>query len=166
VEHQNWNDDYSRKSVVSDPMPVRLSWKDYVSHKKFDVWINLQTVGNDVLCTGFSVNAVDNAPINIELYRRIPIINLIKRAKELVLPKPDLDTAQTGAHRGAKLDDDTLMEVARIYKEAHNYGNSPIKSIAKAFAISPSTSAKRVMLARQRGFLGKAIRGRSGEIKE
>jgi hypothetical protein len=139
-----------------------FTWTDPVTKQQFDVSIKFTKIGGMLRFTGVGITSVDNNTITVEIYRRVPIVQLAKDALASILPKPDFKATLKGAQRGATLPDDLLEEVARIYKDALNYGVSPIEAVAKAFSISKSTSAKRVMLARANGFLGKATRGKAG----
>jgi hypothetical protein len=139
-----------------------FTWTDPVTKQEFEVGIKFTKIGGMLRFTGVSVTSVSNDTITVEIYRRVPIIQLAKDALVSILPKPDFKATLTGAQRGATLPDDLLEEVARIYKDALNYGVSPIEAVSEAFSISKSTSAKRVMLARANGFLGKATRGKAG----
>ena len=144
-------------------MSNQFKWKDYVTGHTYKVTINLTKVNGMYVLTGVNLESLDKEQITVETYRRVPIVKMFNKAREQLLPKPTLTTEHRGSQRGALLSDEVLEEVARIYKEACNYGTSPIKSVAKAFGISKSTAAKRVMVAREHGMLGQAIRGKSGE---
>jgi len=64
--------------------------------------------------------------------------------------------------QGRRTPDDTLLqEVAEVYRR--NLGNNPTESVAEHFGRKHRTAALRVQQARQRGFLGAAIRGKAGE---
>lgn len=141
---------------------VVLLWKDPETNKKYYVSIHFVTVDGINRFVGYKVLSVDDSQITVELTRRIPLIKLEKEAKEKAFPKPKFNATLRGAQRGSTLPDDLLEEVAIIYKDALNYSVSPIKAVAKAFNISKSTAAKRVMLARKQGYLGKATRGKAG----
>lgn len=141
---------------------VVLSWKDPVTDKKYFVSIEFNTIDGENRFVGYGVSSVDDSQITVELTRRIPLMKLAKEATVRAFPKPKFNATLTGAQRGSTLPDDLLEEVATIYKDAVNYKVSPIEAVAKAFNISKSTSAKRVMLARKHGYLGKATRGKAG----
>lgn len=118
--------------------------------------------GSKMVLIGFGVHSESGTEITVEVYRRIPVMQLVRKALEVILGEPNLATTNVGAQRGASLSEDVLAEVARIYKETVARNLPPIPAIAEAFNISKSTSAKRVMLARKFGFLGKARKGKSG----
>lgn len=141
---------------------VVLLWKDPETNKKYYVSIHFVNVDGMNRFVGYKVLSVDDSQITVELTRRIPLIKLEKEAKEKAFPKPKFNATLQGAQRGSTLPDDLLEEVATIYKDALNYSVSPIKAVAEAFNISKSTAAKRVMLARKQGYLGKATRGKAG----
>lgn len=68
-----------------------------------------------------------------------------------------------GAQRGTALTDDALRAVAAVYRQAWQDEDSVTKAVAEAFNVSPSTAAKRVMAARDRGFLGPTPSNRGWE---
>lgn len=142
---------------------IHFPWVDPVTGNSFDISARIQLVGDVYRMVGFTINSVDLEQITVEQYRRIPLSKFMKQALSKVAPKPELEVTLKGAQRGASLPDDLLEEVARIYKDSVNYGNSPIPAIAQSFGISKSTAAKRVMLARKLGYLGKAVKGKAGE---
>ena len=141
---------------------VTLHWKDPVAKKGFDVTIKLKKIDGFIRLAGISIDPVGDFDLTVEMYRRVPIIELWKQAVKQSMPKPEFNATLTGAQRGSTLPDDLLEEVATIYKDALNYKLSPIEAVAKSFSISKSTAAKRVMLARKHGYLGKATRGKAG----
>lgn len=59
------------------------------------------------------------------------------------------------------VDDDLLREVAEVYRA--NLDRSPTRAVAERFGKAPSTAARYVQSARERGFLGAAINGKAGE---
>lgn len=142
---------------------VTLHWKDPVTQNGFDISAKIHKIDGVYRMTGISIDCVDKEQITVEQYRRIPISNIMKKGLSMVAPKPEMGVTLKGAQRGSSLPDDLLEEVARIYKDSINYGVSPIPAIASAFGISKSTAAKRVMLARKQGHLGKAVKGKAGE---
>jgi len=130
----------------------------------YTVTLTLRDDDNGIKMTlvGFGIHSDDGTEITVEVYRRIPVMQLVRKALEVILGQPNLATTKMGAQRGASLSEEVLAEVARIYKETVARNMPPIPAIAEAFSISKSTSAKRVMLARKFGFLGKAQKGKSG----
>ena len=67
-----------------------------------------------------------------------------------------LDTARTtsvGPQRGSQISDDVLKEVADVYQRAQRRGSAVTYAVATHFHVSESTAGKRIMKARQRGFL-------------
>lgn len=71
-----------------------------------------------------------------------------------------------GARRprqGSRVDDETLSQVADLYRAAVAAGDPPTAMIGKTMNASRSTAARWVTKARERGFLGPALRGRAGE---
>jgi hypothetical protein len=142
---------------------THFPWVDPVTGKSFDVATKIQQVNGAYRMIGISIQSVDGEQLTVEQYRRVPISTLMKKALSRIAPKPEMKATLKGAQRGSTLPDDLLEEVAQLYKQAVNYGNSPIAAIAQAFGVSQSTAAKRVMLARKLGYLGEAVRGKAGE---
>jgi hypothetical protein len=67
-----------------------------------------------------------------------------------------LDTVRetpVGPKRGSKIADDTLREVADVYQKATRLGSPVTRAVATHFHVSESTAGKRIMKARERGFL-------------
>ena len=67
-----------------------------------------------------------------------------------------LDTVRetpVGPQRGSKIADDTLQEVANVYQQAQLQGSPVTYAVATHFHVSESTAGKRIMKARERGFL-------------
>lgn len=61
------------------------------------------------------------------------------------------------------LGDDHYREVARVYLEAWNsHDPAPTVAVAQTFRIPKTTAAKRVVVARRRGYLGPAVPRRAG----
>jgi hypothetical protein len=65
------------------------------------------------------------------------------------------------AARQVKITDALLQEVARVYRE--NVGNKPTEKVAEHFDRRHRTATLYIKLARERGFLGEAIKGKAGE---
>jgi hypothetical protein len=67
-----------------------------------------------------------------------------------------LDTVRTtsvGPQRGSRISDEVLKEVADVYQRASLRGSPVTYAVATEFCVSESTAGKRIMKARQRGFL-------------
>jgi hypothetical protein len=67
------------------------------------------------------------------------------------------------AARKVKITDLLLREVARVYRA--NLGSGPTQAVAKHFGRGHRTATLYVAKARERGFLGPAIRGKAGEYE-
>jgi hypothetical protein len=68
--------------------------------------------------------------------------------------------------RGATLTDDHLEQVAAMYRRAIELGDPPTRTIADRMYVARATAARWVGKAREKGFLGPAMRGRGGEREE
>lgn len=71
------------------------------------------------------------------------------------------EVRQARATRKVKITDELLREVAKTYRE--NVENNPTQAVATRFAKEPRTARLYVKRAREKGFLGAAIKGRAGE---
>ncbi len=67
--------------------------------------------------------------------------------------------------QGSPLTDENLHQVAELYRAAVEHGDPPTQTVADAMHAARSTAARWVAAARERGFLGPAVRGRGGEAK-
>src|SRR5829696_1235119 len=64
------------------------------------------------------------------------------------------------AARRVKITDPLLREVARVYRD--NVGDKPTDAVAKHFGREHRTATLYIKRARERGFLGPAIKGKAG----
>jgi hypothetical protein len=67
--------------------------------------------------------------------------------------------------RGSPITDASLRAVADRYREAVERGDPPTQSVARELNVARSTAARWVTKARERDFLGPALKGRAGEAK-
>lgn len=65
----------------------------------------------------------------------------------------DVRDTPLGPQRGSAITDDQLHAVAEAYRQAKNKGVPVTRAVAEAFNISESTAGKRIMKARQQGYL-------------
>lgn len=65
--------------------------------------------------------------------------------------------------QGSPLTDENLRQVASIYRAATKRGDPPTQTVADSLKVARSTAARWVGKARERGFLGPALRGQAGE---
>jgi hypothetical protein len=70
-------------------------------------------------------------------------------------------TRTVRAARKVKITDDVLREVADVYRD--NISDKPTEAVAEHFGKQHRTAALYIKRARERGFLGAAIRGKAGE---
>ena len=78
------------------------------------------------------------------------------RAREAVT-----QTRSARAARKVKITDDVLREVADVYRD--NISDKPTEAVAEHFGKQHRTAALYIKRARERGFLGVAIKGKAGE---
>jgi hypothetical protein len=62
-----------------------------------------------------------------------------------------------------RISDDTLREVADIYRKAHAERAAPTEAVATEMSISRTSAGRWVRRARERGYLGAALPRRAGE---
>jgi len=114
----------------------------------------------------------DGPPIDTEGLRTIPVRHLIRAAIEgnvfgerqarnpdrplvpLSWRPPDVSDGPT---------DDNLKVVMVAYRLAYASGVPPLKHVEESLGLPRSTAGRWVKLARERGFLGAAEKGRAGE---
>jgi hypothetical protein len=65
--------------------------------------------------------------------------------------------------RGSPITDENLRQVAEVYRAALERGDPPTETVANVLNVARSTAARWVSKARERDFLGPAMRGRAGE---
>jgi hypothetical protein len=75
------------------------------------------------------------------------------------------DNAATASRRN-RITDDLLDEVAHVYRQAITDRRPPKKAIQQAWHVSEATAGRYIMRARERGYLGKTVRGKKGEISQ
>jgi hypothetical protein len=140
-------------------------------------------------CLGLQVRGRDGEAITAESLRAIPVARLTRQAVagaarrytpleevgepvfRLVSTPPEAAAAfyeryvKEGRRprRGSPITDDNLREVARIYREAVKRDDPPTKTVGDTMHTARSTAARWVTAARERGFLGPALRGKGGE---
>jgi hypothetical protein len=130
-------------------------------------------------CTGLELRQRPGAePITGEALRNVPVARLMREAIEAAAsadlrPSPKVVTASAASlsatarirARGAAVTDDDLRDVAERYRAAVDRGiRSPTQTVANELGAPRSTVARWVHKARDRGFLGPAVRGRAGEM--
>jgi hypothetical protein len=68
--------------------------------------------------------------------------------------------------RRNRITDDLLEHVAQIYRAALAERRPPKKAVRAALHVSEATAGRYIMRARERGHLGKTVRGKKGEISQ
>jgi hypothetical protein len=145
----------------------------------WEVSIAWSDVGGRAEPVGYLVESPAGAPLPPDLLRRLPMGGIVRHArreaarmlKELQSRGLGLFDAE-GLDHAARLEQafsgrpGQLQEVAEIYRQAHLVGDQPVTAVAHRQGVSKSTAAKRVMAARRAGYLGQALPGRGGEVKE
>jgi hypothetical protein len=125
-------------------------------------------------------------PVTREVLRNVPLRRLIREAvngasMKITETLPDgaqviepLTPAEREAlderfgrrpRRGSPITDDNLRGVAERYSEALKRGDPPTQSVARELNVARSTASRWVAKARERGFLGPALKGRAGEAQ-
>jgi hypothetical protein len=73
--------------------------------------------------------------------------------------------AGSGARR-TRISNELLERIARVYRQAVAERRPPKRAVEAAEGVSEATAGRYVMRARQRGYLGKTLPGKQGEIRE
>jgi hypothetical protein len=135
---------------------LEVIWSDPQGNKwRVNVnWTTSQTVGG---ISGMSIAADGHTTgLTTRLLRHLPLgeIGKIKRdhdlRKGLVF---EADSSQKGGHRRVGISDLELKKVGSLYSEAKANEMSTQKYIAAHFGISIPTAARRIGLAKQRGYI-------------
>ncbi|NCV44523.1 MAG: hypothetical protein EBX09_06545 [Actinobacteria bacterium] len=97
--------------------------------------------------------------------RAAPLVRMVREVRRRAfMENPDKPKAiDYGTFRGKNLSHEVLVATAELYRQASMFGTSSHAVIAEHFRIAPSTAAKRIMAARQRGYLGEAKGNTYGE---
>jgi hypothetical protein len=153
------------------------------------LWTDLvvEMRGREAVCTALMLRRTDGAAIQKEDLRAFPLRERInaavagqavsREAKPMIIPgkaepvemvviPPEEGESLTAGLQGGRprVTDDTLQEVARVYREAVATGEAPTAAVQRHMKRSRSTAGRLVMQARQRGFLGQAKSRMAGEV--
>jgi hypothetical protein len=99
------------------------------------------------------VDATEDFTVTGDVLRRVPVARLLREhlAGTVRIPK------------GFGKDfDDELVRVAAVYRIAYVAHEPPVQAVAEHLGISTSTAGKKVMAAREKGYLPKTTRGKAG----
>ena len=75
------------------------------------------------------------------------------------------DQSSATARRN-RLTEDLLSEVAAVYRQAIAERRPPKKAVQAAWHVSEATAGRYIMRARQRGYLGRTVAGKKGELSQ
>lgn len=126
-----------------------------------EVDITWEKVNGNLEMTSYTVSSTEGKAIHASICREIipslPVIVKMERAKQ---EKEHLSKAPALSHlikRGGDsrrdLSEEDLTSVAILYRHAYSQGLPIQKTIAKEMGIAIPTAARRIMRARQEGFL-------------
>lgn len=121
------------------------------------------------------VTAPKGGRVTPDILRGLPLQEKVKEAVLMSLPRTDIRSGPTTTYTlsgGQRViidresvangpTDGALREVANLYRVAHGVGDPPTQTISKAFGLPSSTAARWIGKARDKGYLGPAMRGRS-----
>lgn len=160
-------------------------------HEGLDLEMEVEVSdAGQVRCSRLTVRQPDSG-VTSEALRKVPVTRLAREAAgvaasffafdgltqegevKLVGPGPEKSREIYGRflemarqpRRGSPLTDDHLRAVVAMYKQALKEGDPPTRTIADEMHVARPTASRWVAKARERGFLGPAMRGRAGEGK-
>ena len=140
----------------------------------YDLDLVIEFIDGRFACTSLTARRTESGkPVTGDGIRKIPVAAYVSaavreaarqvatRSGGEALPVPVGQGARSYSKRGPV--DDTLREVAAVYRLAYVAGEAPLKSVVSAFDIPRSTASRWVAAARDKGFLGASEgRGRAG----
>lgn len=135
----------------------RYRWED-PSGNEWDIALEFSTSGEQEqpALSGIHIRAVSPGyALTQRTVRQMPIsewerTTLASQAAHLTTFTP---SARTAPHSGRPLSDSELQLVADIYKTAERARLSVQRTVAETLGIPVPTATRRIMVARQRGFL-------------
>lgn len=139
--------------------------KEYTdnSGRKLFVTAVLKNFNDRLDIAAITIQTTDlSSPITRRMLTEIPLDKLFR--EDLAIESEHLkrmlrNRKGTTAHKGRQHTDADLLAVAEIYEAAFKARIPVQKSVADAFGISVSTAAKRIMAARNRGFITSTQKG-------
>jgi len=140
----------------------------------YDLELVIEFVDGRFACTSLTARrSEDGESITGDGIRKIPVAAYVSaavreaarrvdtRSRDEVLSVPVSQDARSYSKRGPV--DDTLREVAAVYRLAYVLGEAPLKSVVSAFDVPRSTASRWVAAARDKEFLGASEgRGKAG----
>jgi hypothetical protein len=160
---------------------------DYGGEGPFNWQIRIAVFEGQPRCIAMKCDANESGPITPEALHRFPLGRMVEEAtlmsarpvdeiprRKITWENPEEARRQQAAaaaqfrsrRRGRNVaTDEFLEEVARVYRENVAKGK-PSKAVADHFKYPPSSARRLVRLARDRGFLGDAQRGKAGEFHQ
>ncbi len=155
TKHSSKNQKSSRPDVV----------KEYIDSngKKLLLTVNFKTFNGRTDIASITVQTSDlTSPVTRRMLSEIPLDRLFR--DELAVESKKLNgvlrsAKRTTAHQGRPHSDEDLRAVSQIYEAAYMARLPVQRAVADALGISLSAAAKRIMAARQNGFLTVNKRG-------
>jgi hypothetical protein len=149
------NDKTPKKRKPSRPDAV-LEYTDSLGRKLL-LTAEFKLFNDRLDISAITIKTTDlSSPITRRMLSEIPLDNLFRN--DLAIDSEHLqrmlrNRKGTTAHQGRQHSEDDLLAIAEIYKAALEARLPVQKTIADAFGISLSTATKRIMAARNRGFI-------------
>ena len=150
----------SNKSAMRSMPDATAEYIDS-NNKRWIVSIEFKTKRGRTDFHALSISSTSpDAPLTRRLLQELPLDLLfrevIAKETELALNR-NWEQVSAEKHQGRAHSDDELTHVAQIYVEAYN-NHQPVQgAVADAMGIGTSTAAKRIVVARQRGFIPEEI---------
>lgn len=126
-----------------------------------EVDITWERVNGNFEMTSYTISSTEGKAINASICREIipslPVIVKRERAKlekKYLTKTPAIASLiKRGPNSRRDLTEEDLISVAVLYRHAYSQGLSTQKTIAKEMGVSIPTASRRIMRAREEGFL-------------
>lgn len=148
------------RETSPNPYQTRQRWHDN-SGNPWDITLEISNLDGQLALTGITIRPLHPGyRLTQRTVRQIPITDLERTA--LATQAAHLATftppAESAPHSGRTLSDSELKLVADIYRTAERARLPVQRTVAETLGIPLATATRRIMVARQKGFLPPAPR--------